>query len=50
MAVCQENNTCACRPFYQGDGFTCTGREQLEGGRPLVVTGRIADGLLSAPQ
>ncbi|XP_029282312.1 stabilin-2 [Cottoperca gobio] len=23
-AVCQENNTCVCRPFYQGDGITCT--------------------------
>lgn len=23
-AVCQENNTCVCRPFYEGDGFTCT--------------------------
>lgn len=24
-AVCMENNTCVCRPFYEGDGFTCTG-------------------------
>lgn len=24
-AVCKENNTCVCRPFYEGDGFTCTG-------------------------
>ncbi|XP_063761654.1 stabilin-2 isoform X2 [Eleginops maclovinus] len=23
-AICQQNNTCVCRPFYQGDGFTCT--------------------------
>ncbi|XP_072234103.1 stabilin-2 [Leuresthes tenuis] len=23
-AVCKENNTCVCRPFYVGDGFTCT--------------------------
>nr|XP_019961729.1 PREDICTED: stabilin-2-like [Paralichthys olivaceus] len=23
-AVCTENNTCVCRPFYEGDGFTCT--------------------------
>ncbi|XP_041819472.1 stabilin-2 isoform X1 [Chelmon rostratus] len=23
-AVCQEENTCVCRPFYEGDGFTCT--------------------------
>ncbi|XP_026218248.1 stabilin-2 isoform X2 [Anabas testudineus] len=23
-AVCKENNTCVCRPFYEGDGFTCT--------------------------
>ncbi|KAI3366323.1 hypothetical protein L3Q82_000431 [Scortum barcoo] len=23
-AVCQANNTCVCRPFYDGDGFTCT--------------------------
>ncbi|XP_061768066.1 stabilin-2 isoform X1 [Nerophis ophidion] len=23
-AVCQENNTCVCRPFYEGDGYTCT--------------------------
>nr|XP_046235043.1 stabilin-2 isoform X1 [Scatophagus argus] len=23
-AVCQENNTCVCRPFFEGDGFTCT--------------------------
>ncbi|XP_042259475.1 stabilin-2 [Thunnus maccoyii] len=22
-AVCQDNNTCVCRPFYVGDGFTC---------------------------
>ncbi|CAJ1054448.1 LOW QUALITY PROTEIN: stabilin-2-like [Xyrichtys novacula] len=22
--VCRENNTCVCRPFYEGDGFTCT--------------------------
>uniref|UniRef100_UPI0037E83392 stabilin-2 n=1 Tax=Semicossyphus pulcher TaxID=241346 RepID=UPI0037E83392 len=23
-AVCRENNTCVCRPFYEGDGLTCT--------------------------
>ncbi|XP_054481008.1 stabilin-2 [Anoplopoma fimbria] len=23
-AVCQQNNTCVCRPFYEGDGLTCT--------------------------
>ncbi|XP_067346973.1 stabilin-2 isoform X2 [Channa argus] len=23
-AVCKENNTCVCRPFYEGDGYTCT--------------------------
>ncbi|XP_039999160.1 stabilin-2 isoform X2 [Xiphias gladius] len=23
-AVCKDNNTCICRPFYEGDGFTCT--------------------------
>uniref|UniRef100_A0A8P4K5U1 Stabilin 2 n=1 Tax=Dicentrarchus labrax TaxID=13489 RepID=A0A8P4K5U1_DICLA len=23
-AVCRENSTCMCRPFYEGDGFTCT--------------------------
>ncbi|KAF7646718.1 hypothetical protein LDENG_00183230 [Lucifuga dentata] len=23
-AVCRKNNTCVCRPFYEGDGFTCT--------------------------
>lgn len=23
-AVCQQNNTCVCRPFFDGDGFTCT--------------------------
>ncbi|XP_062239185.1 stabilin-2 isoform X1 [Platichthys flesus] len=23
-AVCTENSTCVCRPFYEGDGFTCT--------------------------
>ncbi|XP_065807292.1 stabilin-2 isoform X1 [Labrus bergylta] len=22
-AVCRENNTCVCRPFYEGDGLTC---------------------------
>lgn len=24
-AVCMENNTCVCKPFYEGDGVTCTG-------------------------
>ncbi|KAA0720877.1 X-link domain-containing adhesion molecule 2 Fasciclin [Triplophysa tibetana] len=23
-AVCMENNTCVCKPFYEGDGITCT--------------------------
>lgn len=23
-AVCKENNICVCRPYYQGDGYTCT--------------------------
>uniref|UniRef100_A0A8C0IEQ5 Stabilin 2 n=1 Tax=Bubo bubo TaxID=30461 RepID=A0A8C0IEQ5_BUBBB len=23
-AVCMENNTCQCKPFYNGDGITCT--------------------------
>ncbi|XP_069486024.1 stabilin-2 [Ambystoma mexicanum] len=23
-AICKENNTCLCRPFYEGDGITCT--------------------------
>ncbi|XP_047431437.1 stabilin-2 isoform X2 [Mugil cephalus] len=23
-AICKENNTCVCRPFYEGDGLTCT--------------------------
>ncbi|XP_068611107.1 stabilin-2 [Brachionichthys hirsutus] len=23
-AVCRDNNTCVCRPFHVGDGFTCT--------------------------
>ncbi|KAM3858894.1 stabilin-2 [Diretmus argenteus] len=22
--VCTDNNTCVCRPFYEGDGITCT--------------------------
>ncbi|XP_017567677.1 stabilin-2 isoform X2 [Pygocentrus nattereri] len=22
-AVCAENNTCVCKPFYEGDGITC---------------------------
>ncbi|XP_071400423.1 stabilin-2, partial [Centroberyx affinis] len=22
--VCRDNNTCVCRPFYEGDGITCT--------------------------
>ncbi|KAJ0056918.1 hypothetical protein NL108_000721, partial [Boleophthalmus pectinirostris] len=22
-AVCQMNNSCVCRPFHEGDGFTC---------------------------
>ncbi|XP_065146012.1 stabilin-2 [Paramisgurnus dabryanus] len=23
-AVCMENNTCVCKPLYEGDGITCT--------------------------
>ncbi|XP_022068333.2 stabilin-2 isoform X1 [Acanthochromis polyacanthus] len=23
-AICKENNTCVCGPFYEGDGITCT--------------------------
>ncbi|XP_023808149.1 stabilin-2 isoform X2 [Oryzias latipes] len=23
-AICKDNNTCVCRSFHQGDGFTCT--------------------------
>ncbi|XP_053506197.1 stabilin-2 [Ictalurus furcatus] len=23
-AVCTKNNTCVCKPFYEGDGITCT--------------------------
>uniref|UniRef100_A0A674K483 Stabilin 2 n=1 Tax=Terrapene triunguis TaxID=2587831 RepID=A0A674K483_9SAUR len=23
-AVCKENNMCQCKPFYEGDGITCT--------------------------
>ncbi|CAN9508355.1 unnamed protein product [Ophioblennius macclurei] len=23
-AVCKEENICVCRPFYEGDGYTCT--------------------------
>ncbi|XP_019899888.1 stabilin-2 isoform X3 [Esox lucius] len=22
--VCKENNTCVCKPYYEGDGLTCT--------------------------
>uniref|UniRef100_H3C877 Stabilin 2 n=1 Tax=Tetraodon nigroviridis TaxID=99883 RepID=H3C877_TETNG len=29
-AVCQDNNTCVCRPFYQGDGLTCTGVQSVQ--------------------
>uniref|UniRef100_A0A8C0FEV3 Stabilin 2 n=1 Tax=Bubo bubo TaxID=30461 RepID=A0A8C0FEV3_BUBBB len=28
-AVCMENNTCQCKPFYNGDGITCTGEVPL---------------------
>ncbi|XP_035257311.1 stabilin-2 isoform X1 [Anguilla anguilla] len=34
-AVCKENNTCECKPFYEGDGLTCTLADlcaQLNGG------------------
>uniref|UniRef100_A0A663LQ53 Stabilin 2 n=1 Tax=Athene cunicularia TaxID=194338 RepID=A0A663LQ53_ATHCN len=27
-AVCMENNTCQCKPFYNGDGITCTDNGQ----------------------
>lgn len=39
-AVCQENNTCLCRPFYQGDGFTCAGETQKNqrGRRQRTIT------------
>lgn len=33
-AVCQDNNTCVCRPFYQGDGLTCTGKQGGQGAEP----------------
>lgn len=23
--MCTKNNTCVCKPFYEGDGITCTG-------------------------
>uniref|UniRef100_A0A8C3XJ35 Stabilin 2 n=1 Tax=Chelydra serpentina TaxID=8475 RepID=A0A8C3XJ35_CHESE len=23
-AICKENNMCQCKPFYEGDGITCT--------------------------
>ncbi|KAF4800298.1 stabilin 2 [Turdus rufiventris] len=26
-AVCTENNTCQCKPLYNGDGITCTAAE-----------------------
>uniref|UniRef100_A0A8C3TSH7 Stabilin 2 n=1 Tax=Catharus ustulatus TaxID=91951 RepID=A0A8C3TSH7_CATUS len=26
-AVCMENNTCQCKPLYNGDGITCTAAE-----------------------
>uniref|UniRef100_H0ZLX1 Stabilin 2 n=1 Tax=Taeniopygia guttata TaxID=59729 RepID=H0ZLX1_TAEGU len=26
-AVCTENNTCQCKPLYDGDGITCTAAE-----------------------
>ncbi|XP_037615817.1 stabilin-2 [Sebastes umbrosus] len=29
-AVCQENNTCVCRPFYEGDGITCTAMDMCQ--------------------
>lgn len=28
-AVCMENNTCQCKPLYNGDGITCTGELPL---------------------
>ncbi|XP_059181662.1 stabilin-2 [Centropristis striata] len=29
-AVCKENNTCVCRPFYEGDGLTCTAADMCQ--------------------
>ncbi|XP_068162494.1 stabilin-2 [Antennarius striatus] len=29
-AVCQDNNTCVCRPPYEGDGLTCTVADQCQ--------------------
>ncbi|XP_075967354.1 LOW QUALITY PROTEIN: stabilin-2 [Anarhichas minor] len=29
-AVCQQNNTCVCRPFYEGDGLTCTAMDMCQ--------------------
>uniref|UniRef100_A0A671UAA8 Stabilin 2 n=1 Tax=Sparus aurata TaxID=8175 RepID=A0A671UAA8_SPAAU len=29
-AVCRENNTCVCRPFYEGDGLTCTAADMCK--------------------
>ncbi|XP_033017703.1 stabilin-2 [Lacerta agilis] len=26
-AVCQEQNTCQCKPYYNGDGITCTAED-----------------------
>uniref|UniRef100_A0AAY5EJ47 Stabilin 2 n=1 Tax=Electrophorus electricus TaxID=8005 RepID=A0AAY5EJ47_ELEEL len=28
-AVCAKNNSCVCKPFYEGDGLTCTERNNL---------------------
>uniref|UniRef100_A0A8C2YY13 Stabilin 2 n=1 Tax=Cyclopterus lumpus TaxID=8103 RepID=A0A8C2YY13_CYCLU len=29
-AVCHQNNTCVCRPFYEGDGLTCTAMDMCQ--------------------
>ncbi|XP_056603572.1 stabilin-2 isoform X1 [Triplophysa dalaica] len=29
-AVCMENNTCVCKPFYEGDGITCTAADMCK--------------------
>ncbi|KAK0133013.1 Stabilin-1 [Merluccius polli] len=32
QAVCQDNNTCVCRPYYEGNGSTCARKTE-----PLAV-------------
>ncbi|XP_054623431.1 stabilin-2 isoform X2 [Dunckerocampus dactyliophorus] len=29
-AVCRDNNTCVCQPFYEGDGYTCTAADMCD--------------------